>query len=108
MSWFAAGPEAMAAAATNLAGIGSTIAESNAAAAAETTSMPASAADQVSAVVAKFFGAHAQGYQNISAQMSEFHDQFVQALTGSGAAYANAEAAAASPLRELLGRPADR
>lgn len=92
----------MAAAANNLAGIGSTIAESNAAAAQHTAGVPAAAADQVSAVVAAFWGAHAQGYQQISEQMSAFHEQFVQGVTGAGSAYANAEAAAASGLRDTL------
>lgn len=114
MSWFVAGPQAMAAAANKLAGVGSTIAESNAAAAQQTAGVPAAAADQVSAAIATFWGAHAQGYQNISEQMSAFHDQFVQALAGAGASYGNAETAAAqalqdgssainAPARDLLG-----
>ncbi|MBX9979515.1 MULTISPECIES: PE family protein [Mycobacterium] len=106
MSWFVAGPQAMAAAASDLSRIGSAIGDSNTAAAQQTTGVPASAADQVSAAVATFWDAHAQGYRNISAQMSAFHDQFVQALTAGGAAYANAESAAASSLggvRDLLG-----
>jgi uncharacterized protein YukE len=102
MSWFAAGPEAMAAAANDLAGIGSNLAESNSQAAAPTTAIPAAAADQVSAVVAAFYGAHAQGYQSVSAQMSSFHEQFVQALASNGASYANAESAAASSLQSAL------
>ncbi|MDP7707226.1 MULTISPECIES: PE family protein [unclassified Mycobacterium] len=106
MSWFVAGPEAMAAAAGNLARIGSTIGESNATAAEQTAGVPASAADQVSAAIATFWDAHARGYVDISNQMAAFHDQFVQALTAGGNAYANAEAAAASSMqgvRDLLG-----
>ena len=103
MSWFAVGPEAVAAAANSLAGVGSTISAANVVAALQTAGVPAAAADQVSAAIAAFWGSHAHGYQNIGTQMSAFHDQFVQALSGSGAAYANAEAAAASPLQELLG-----
>ncbi|WP_205873792.1 PE family protein [Mycobacterium camsae] len=114
MSWFVAGPEAMAAAASDLSRIGSTIGESNTAAVQQTTGVPASAADQVSAAIATFWDAHAQGYQHISAQMSTFHDQFVQALTAGGAAYARAEEAADAslrsalnaPVRDLLGPPA--
>lgn len=106
MSWFVAGPEAMAAAANNLADIGTTIAESNTAAAQQTQEVPASAADQVSAAIATFWNAHAQGYQNISAQMSAFHDQVVRALAGGAASYADTEAAAAAALREMLGPPA--
>lgn len=103
MSWFAVGPEVVAAAATNLTGVGDAISEANDKGAAQTAGMPAAAADQVSAAVAAFWGSHAQGYQNISAQMSAFHHQFAQILSGSGAAYANTEAAAASPLKELPG-----
>lgn len=103
MTWFSAGPEAMSAAANNLADVGSALADSNNFAASQTTSMPASAGDQVSAVVARFFGAHAQGYQQISAQMASFHDQFVQALASNGASYANAETAAAAPLQDIFG-----
>ena len=106
MSWFVAGPEAMAAAASNLADIGSTIAESNTAAAQQTQEVPASAADQVSAAIATFWNAHAQGYQNISAQMSAFHDQFVRALASGSSSYANTETAAAALLREMPRPPA--
>ncbi|OBK19468.1 PE family protein [Mycobacterium asiaticum] len=102
MSWFVAGPEAMAAAARDLAGIGSAIAESNGNAAAPTTAIPASAADAVSGLVAQLYSAHAQTYQDISAQMASFHDQFVRALNSDGAAYANAESAAAAQLRDGL------
>ncbi|TDK97523.1 PE family protein [Mycobacterium paragordonae] len=106
MSWFVAGPAAMAGAASDLARIGAVIGDSNTATAQQTAGVPASAADQVSAAIASFWNAHAQGYQDISAQMSNFHDQFVQALNAGGAAYSNAEAAAASSLqgvRDLLG-----
>jgi hypothetical protein len=75
MSFVVSGPEAMAAAATNLAGIGWTITEANVVAAVQTTGLQAAAADQMSAAVAALFGAHAQGYQSIGAQMSAFHDQ---------------------------------
>lgn len=106
MSWFVAGPEAVAAAANNLADIGSTISEANGSAATHTAEMPAAAADQVSAAVATFWGAHAQGYQEISAQMASFHDKFVQALASGGALYAATEAAAAAPLQNLINAPA--
>ncbi|OBI92346.1 PE family protein [Mycobacterium asiaticum] len=103
MSWFVAGPEAIAAAARNLAGIGSTIAESSANAAAPTTAIPAPAADAVSALVAQLYSAHAQTYQDISAQMATFHDQFVRAVATGGNAYANAEAVGAAALKSGLG-----
>ncbi|ORB88675.1 PE family protein, partial [Mycobacterium persicum] len=106
MSYVIAGPAAIAAAATELAGIGSTIGQANVNAAAMTAGVPAAAADQVSAAVAAFFAAQAQGYQGISAQMAAFHDRLVQALSAGGAAYAGAEAASAQNLLDLINAPA--
>ncbi|EFD16461.1 PE-PGRS family protein [Mycobacterium tuberculosis CPHL_A] len=51
-----AAPEAIAAAATDLASIGSTIGAANAAAAANTTAVLAAGADQVSVAIAAAFG----------------------------------------------------
>ncbi|MCN4207638.1 PE family protein, partial [Mycobacterium tuberculosis] len=98
MSFVIAAPEALVAVASDLAGIGSALAEANAAALAPTTALLAAGADEVSAAIAALFGAHGQAYQTVSAQASAFHAQFVQALTGGGGAYAAAEAAAVSPL----------
>jgi hypothetical protein len=52
----------------------------------------------VSAAVAALLGAHAQDYQAVSSQLAAFHDQFVQALSASGASYASTEAANRSSL----------
>ncbi len=92
MSFVVTIPEALAAVATDLAGIGSTIGTANAAAAVPTTTVLAAAADEVSAAMAALFSGHAQAYQALSAQAAAFHQQFVQALTGAGGAYAAAEA----------------
>lgn len=92
MSFVVVAPEVLAAAASDLAGIGSTLAQANAAALAPTTAVLAAGADEVSAAIASLFGAHGQAYQAVSAQMSAFHAQFMQALTGAGGAYAAAEA----------------
>lgn len=102
MSWFAAGPEAMAAATSNLAGIGSTLSEANVNAALQTAGVPAAAADQVSAAVAAFWGAYGQGYQRVSAEMAAFHNQFVQRLASAGSSYTNAESAVAETLQGAL------
>ncbi|WP_139828965.1 PE family protein, partial [Mycobacterium riyadhense] len=101
MSFLIASPEAVAAASTNLAGIGSAITAANAAAAAPTTEILAAGADEVSTAISALFGAHAQGYQTLSAQAARFHDQFVLALTTGAGSYAAAEAASASPLQTL-------
>lgn len=113
MSFLHAVPDAVKAAASNIAGIGSEISTANAAAALPTTGVMAAAADQVSAQVAALFSSHAQGYQQISAQMAEFHEKFVQALGTSANAYAATESSAAqslmnaanAPVAQLLGQP---
>lgn len=95
-----AAPEAIAAAATDLASIGSTIGAANAAAAANTTAVLAAGADQVSVAIAAAFGAHGQAYQALSAQAATFHIQFVQALTAGAGSYA-----ATSPLLDAINAP---
>jgi hypothetical protein len=60
--------EGLKAAASDLAGIGSTINAATATAAAPTTGVLAGGADEVSSVMASIFGAHAQQYQAMSTQ----------------------------------------
>ncbi|MBC9063177.1 PE family protein, partial [Mycobacterium tuberculosis variant africanum] len=102
MSFVIAAPEVIAAAATDLASLESSIAAANAAAAANTTALMAAGADEVSTAIAALFGAHGQAYQALSAQAQAFHAQFTQALTSGGGAYAAAEAAAVSPLLDPI------
>jgi PE family len=99
MSYVVAAPDYLAAAATDLANIGSTITEANVAAAAPTSQVLAAGADEVSAAVASLFSGHAQAYQALSAQVRLFHQQFVQAMTAAQTAYASTEAASALPLQ---------
>ncbi len=87
MSYVSVVPETVAAAASNLANLGSTISAANAAAAAPTTSVLAAAQDEVSTAIAALFGSHAHQFQALSAKAAAFHDQFVQALTGGAASY---------------------
>ncbi|MGA9362550.1 MAG: PE domain-containing protein [Mycobacterium sp.] len=106
MSYVIAAPEFVTAAATDLAGIGSSLSEANAAAAASTTRVITAAGDEVSAAIAAVFSAHGQGFQALSARAAAFHEQFVQALKASGGSYAGAEAAnvvgiTASPAQTL-------
>src|SRR6516162_9907519 len=93
MSYVIAAPEIMTSAATDLANIGSALTAAKAAAAAPTTGVLAAAEDEVSAAIAAVFSAHGQGFQALGAQAAAFHDQFVQALTGSARSYVSAEAA---------------
>ncbi|MCV7378799.1 hypothetical protein BST11_00180 [Mycobacterium alsense] len=98
MSFVFATPEYVAAAASDLANIGSAISSANASAVGPTASVPAAGADEVSAGIAALFGAHAQAYQALSAQAALFHQQFVQLMSAGAAQYALAEAANAGPL----------
>ncbi|WP_204080390.1 PE family protein [Mycobacterium riyadhense] len=106
MSFMFAAPEALAAAASDIAGIGSNIGAANAAASLPTTGVLASAADAVSTQVAALLSAHGQGYQQISAQLSAFHDQFVAALDAGANSYASAESGAANTLASAMKSPA--
>lgn len=92
MSFLFNDPEMMAAAAADLAGIGSTISSANAVAAAPTTSLAPAGQDEVSAAVAELFGAHGQAYANFSSQLAAFHNQFVTNLRENAASYAATEA----------------
>ena len=86
-------PEALSAAAANLAGIGTTMSAQNSAAAAPTTGVVPAAADEVSALTATQFAVHAQMYQAISAQAEAIHQLFVSTLGTSATSYAATEAA---------------
>ena len=117
MSDLIAAPEMLAAAASDIADVGSVLNAANLQAAANTTGVAAAAADQVSAAVASLFSGHAQQYQAFSSQFAAFHEQFVQRLTGAAGSYASAEAASLqtlqegilgainAPARALFGRP---
>jgi hypothetical protein len=96
MSFVTTQPEMLAAAAGNLAGIGSSVSAENTAAAAPTTGVLPPAADQVSALTAAQFVAHAHLYQAISAQAAAVHEMFVNTLNASSGSYAATEVANAA------------
>ena len=87
MSYLLTTPGGLQAAASDVAGIGSSLSEAHAAAAAPTSALIAAAEDEVSAAIASLFSSHAQQYQALSAQAAAFHAEFVQALNGAGGAY---------------------
>jgi hypothetical protein len=93
MSFVTTQPEALTAAAANLAGIGTTMSAQNSAAAVPTTGVLPAAADEVSALTATQFAVHAQMYQAISAQAEAIHQLFVSMLGTSATSYALTEAA---------------
>jgi hypothetical protein len=101
MSFVNASPDYLAAAASDLANIGSNIGLANSAALGPISSVPAAGADEVSASIAALFDAHAQAYQALSAQAASFHQQFVQLMSGGATQYASTEAANASPLQSI-------
>ncbi|WP_261880970.1 PE family protein, partial [Mycobacterium marinum] len=94
-------PEIIAAAATDLAQIGSAISGANTAAAAPTTEVLAAGADEVSTVVASLFSRYAQAYQVLGADMAAIHDQFVEALNAGANWYAGVESANTSTLQTV-------
>jgi triacylglycerol lipase len=106
MSYVIAAPEMMAAAAGDLATIGSDLSAAHTAAAAQTTGILAAAEDEVSTAIAALFSAHGQGLQALGAQAAAFHAQFVQALNASAGSYASAEAQAANALANIFAAPA--
>ncbi len=101
MSLVIVAPETVAAAALDVARIGSSIGAANAAAAGSTTSVLAAGADEVSAAIATLFGSHAREYQAISTQVAAFHDRFAQTLSAAVGSYVSAEATNAAPLATL-------
>ena len=99
MSSVIATPDLIAAAATDLAAIGSTVSAAHMTAAAPTVAVIPAAADEVSAGIAHVFSVYAQDYQGLAGQAAAFHEQFVQHLTASAGSYASTEAANAAVLQ---------
>ena len=95
-------PQAMAAAAADVAGIGSAINDANAAAAGPTTGVLEAAADEVSASAASLFNSYAREYQAIIKQAGAFHDEFARLLAAAANAYTETEAAASKALAAPL------
>lgn len=93
MSFVTAVPQEVLAAARQLAGIRSLLADSSASAAEPTAAMVAPADDQVSTGVAALLSAFGQDYQGISAQAQEFHEQFVNLLSAGARAYLGTDVA---------------
>jgi hypothetical protein len=99
MSFVIAAPEMVAAAASEVAGIGSLLNAAHEAAATSIEGVAAAAGDEISAAIASLFSTHAQDYRAISGYAAAFHAQFVRALTSAGDAYAVADAAKAATLQ---------
>lgn len=92
MAYVITSPEMMAAAAADVAAIGSTVNAAHLAAAAPTVAVLPAAADEVSASVAQFFSGVAQEYHSLAGQAAAFNAQFAQHLNTGAGSYAAAEA----------------
>ena len=102
MSFVIAAPEMMAAAATDLATIGSDLSVAHAAAVVPTVALVPAAGDEVSAVVARLFSRYAEGFQGLAGQATAFHENFARHLTAGAHSYASAEAIDVPYLRWLV------
>jgi len=102
VSYLVAVPDSLTAAASDLAGIGSSIGTANAAATVATTGILPAAADEVSKQVAALFGTYADGYWTVSAQAAAFHEKFVRAIDAVAASYIGTEAANVASLKQAF------
>jgi hypothetical protein len=89
-------PDMLAAAAVDVAGIGSAINEAGAAASGRTTGVLAAAVDEISEAATRLFNGYALQYQTVLKQAAVFHDGFAEALSAASSAYAEAEHANAA------------
>jgi hypothetical protein len=96
MSFLTAVPGELAAAAAQLAAIGSSLTAQNAGAAAPTTAIAPAAADQVSILQSGIFTAYGALYQQIAAEAQAMQEQFVQTLGLSSGTYESTEASNAA------------
>ena len=93
MAYVSTAPAAIAAAATQLEGIGNSFSAESSAAAGPTTALAPAASDEVSALQAGVFSTYGQLYQSVSAQAQAIHQQFVSLLQSSSSSYSDTEAA---------------
>ncbi|WP_454561003.1 PPE family protein, SVP subgroup [Mycobacterium haemophilum] len=107
MSFLKAIPEELAAAATQLATIGSSLTAENAGAAAPTTTIAPATADEVSALQAGIFATYGTLYQQLAAEAQAIQEQFVNTLGLSASTYGTTEAANASAASVGSGGPID-
>jgi hypothetical protein len=94
MSYVIAEPDVIAAAAADVAAIGSTLDVANMAAALPTVALAPAAADEVSAGIAQLFSEHARDYQAAARQAAASLEQFGENLVRSSGLYAFVEVSA--------------
>ncbi len=98
MPYVMAVPEMLAAAATDVAAIGSTLNAAHMAAAAPTVAVIPAAADEVSTSIAQLFSGVAQDFHALVGQAATFGEQFAQHLNVGAGSYAAAEAVNAASM----------
>lgn len=98
MSYVMAAPDSIAAAATDLAVVGSTVNAAHMAAASTTAVVPA-ADDEVSTAVANLFSGVGQEFHHLVGEAATFHTQFMEHLNTSAKSYAATEATAIASLK---------
>ena len=98
MSYVLAEPQMMAAAATDVAAISSTVSAAHMAAAAPTVSLIPAAADQVSTGIAQLFSGVAQDFHALVGQAATIGQHFAQQLRLGAGSYTAAEAVSAASL----------
>jgi hypothetical protein len=96
-------PQAMAAAAADVADVGSVISDASAAAAGPTTGVLDAAADEVSAATASLFNSYAREYQSLVKRAGHFHEGFARLLASAGNSYAETDAVASETLATPVG-----
>jgi hypothetical protein len=96
MSFVTTVPQAIAAAATQLEGIGNSFSAESSAAATPTTAVAPAASDEVSTLQASTFSTYGQLYQTVSAEAQAIHQQFVTLLQSSSNSYQGTESANAA------------
>ncbi|WP_082658617.1 PE family protein, partial [Mycobacterium gordonae] len=113
MSYVIAAPQFMAAAAADLATIGSALEMADRLAASPILAIAPAAADEVSAGIAQLFSEHAHDYRALATRAAAVHEQFLSTLTAGANAYATAESFSVeqlvlglinAPTQLLLGR----
>jgi PE family protein/PPE family protein len=93
MAFVNTAPAAIAAAATQLEGIGNSFTAESSAAATPTTAVAPAASDEVSSLQAGVFSTYGQLYQTVSAEAQAIHQQFVNLLQSSSGSYQETESA---------------
>ena len=93
MAYVSTAPAAIAAAATQLEGIGNSFSAESSAAAGPTTALAPAGADAVSALQAGVFSTYGQLYQTVSADAAAVNQQFVNLLQSSSNSYQGTESA---------------